>query len=114
MCTARFNAAPQRLTAGTDPEFAPAVVFDPANGAPAGGKIWVFWSRQKTNGLWNIFYRTSTNMNFPTGWTELELTPVPSNYDRQEPAVIGGHGPCKRYHGLTTSSCRHTLLTALD
>ncbi len=78
--------ATQRLTAGTDPEFAPAVVFDPANAAPASGKIWVFWSRQKSNGLWNIFYRTSANMNFPTSWTELELTP-PANYDRQEPAA---------------------------
>jgi hypothetical protein len=87
----RFNGTTwgttQRLTAGTDPEFAPAVVFDPANFTPAGGKIWVFWSRQKSNGLWNIFYRTSANMNFPTSWTELELTPVPSNYDRQEPAA---------------------------
>src|SRR5262249_28848994 len=48
----RFNGTAwgtaQRLTAGTDPEFAPAVVFDPANGAPASGKIWVFWSRQKS------------------------------------------------------------------
>jgi tail protein P2 I len=82
----RFNGTAwgisQRLTAGTDPEFSPAVVFDPAS-----DKIWVFWSRQKSNGLWNISYRTSTNMNFPTSETELELAPVPSNYDRQEPAA---------------------------
>jgi len=87
----RFNGtawgATQRLTAGTDPEFAPSVVFDPADGAPASGKIWVFWSRRKSNGLWNIFYRTSTDMNFPTSWTEMELAPVPSNYDRQEPSA---------------------------
>jgi hypothetical protein len=82
----RFNGtnwgATQRLTAGTLPEFAPAVVFEPPS-----NRIWVFWSQQKSNGLWNIFYRTSTNLNFPTSWTELELTPVPSNYDRQEPAA---------------------------
>src|SRR5262249_10354973 len=41
----RFNGTAwgttQRLTAGTDPEFSPAVVFDPASAAPASGKIWV-------------------------------------------------------------------------
>ena len=81
----------KRLTAGTAPEFTPAVVFDPAGGAPANGKIWVFWNQQKNNGLWNIFYRTTTNLNFgaltPASWTELQLTPVPTNYDRKEPAA---------------------------
>lgn len=76
----------KRLTAGTAPEFTPAVVFDPAS-----SKIWVFWSQQKTDGQWNIFYRTTTNLNFgtltPASWTEMELTPVPTNYDRKEPAA---------------------------
>ena len=95
----RFNGATwgttQRLTAGTDPEFAPAAVFDPV----AGGQIWVFWSQQKSNGLWNIFYRISTSVNFPTDWTEFELTPVPPNYDRQEPAaVLGGLGRVELYY----------------
>lgn len=81
----------KRLTAGTDPEFSPAVVFDPADGAPASGKIWVFWSRQKSNKLWNIFYSATEDLNFdtlaPADWTELELTPIPPDYDRKEPAA---------------------------
>ena len=83
---------PKQLTTGTQPDCEPAVLFDAAS-----TRIWVFWSRKKTNGLWNIFYRSTTKTDFTTltnaDWTpEVELTPVPPNppgsYDNREPAPI--------------------------
>lgn len=80
--------APKTLTTGSDSDREPAVLFAPSG----GGRIWVFWSRKKSNGLWNIFFRTTLNFNFPTlgdaDWPETELTPVPPNYDNREPNAI--------------------------
>jgi hypothetical protein len=80
--------APKTLTAGLDSDREPAVLFVPSGGP----RIWVFWSRKKSNGLWNIFFRTTANLNFDTladaDWTEKELTPVPANYDNREPNAI--------------------------
>ncbi len=82
----------KRLTNGLEADREPAVVFDSAD----NGKIWVFWSRKKSHGLWNIFYRTTTNLDFDShsdsDWTEHELSVDShngeSNYDRKEPAAI--------------------------
>jgi hypothetical protein len=75
------------LTTELDADREPAAVFD-----PVAARIWVFWSRRKSNGLWNIFYRTTTNLNFDTqtdaDWTESELTPIPPDYENKEPAAI--------------------------
>lgn len=79
---------PKPLTTGALPDREPFVLFDPS----AGGRIWVFWTRRKTSGLRNIFFRTTAKLNFAAlvdgDWTESELTPVPSNYDNREPAAI--------------------------
>ena len=71
------------LTAGPDADHEPAALFVPSG----GGRIWVFWSRKKANGLWNIFFITTNNLNFDTS-TEEELEPVPPNYDNREPTAI--------------------------
>jgi phage tail-like protein len=92
----RFDAASgswgaaKRLTSGIDRE--PAVAFDPAGGAANQGKIWVFWSRKKSDGRLNIFYRTTTKIDFNAladgDWTELELIPPPTDYERREPSPV--------------------------
>lgn len=83
--------AAKQLTHGLSADREPAVVFDPGT----GGKIWVFWTRKKKNGRWNIFYRTTTNLNFNTqidsDWTEQELLDDNNKeplYQRKEPAAI--------------------------
>ena len=52
----------------------------------------MFWSRKKKAGLWNIFARTTTKLDFDTlaepDWAELELTPIPADHDRREPFPI--------------------------
>ena len=80
--------APKPLTQGNLPDREPAVLFDPA----AGGRIWVFWSRKKANGLWNIFSRRTVKLDFNTladaDWTEEEMTPAPADFDNREPAPL--------------------------
>jgi hypothetical protein len=80
------------LTGGLDADREPAVVFDRGAGGANQGTIRVFWSRRKSNGRWNIFSRTTTKLDFNTlvdaDWTETELTPVPTDHDRYEPAAI--------------------------
>ena len=44
------------------------MVFDPGEAVPNQGKLWVFWTRQKTNGRLNIFYRTTTKIDFAAWW----------------------------------------------
>lgn len=75
------------LTTGSESDREPCAVFDPA------GRIWVFWSRKKSNGLWNIFYRTTTQLDFnlltDALWSvERELTPIPTTFDNKEPAAV--------------------------
>jgi phage tail-like protein len=74
----------KQLTTGAEADREPCAVFDSA------GRIWVFWSRKKSNGLWNIFYRTTTDLDFalPQNWVENELTPVPADFENKEPATI--------------------------
>jgi phage tail-like protein len=92
-----FNAASyswgiaRQLTHGFSADREPAVVFDPGT----GGKIRVFWARKKSIGLWNIFYRTTTNLNFnthtDTDWTEQELLDDNNSepdFQRKEPTAI--------------------------
>ena len=83
--------APKQLTTGTLPDREPGVLFD-----AGAGRIWVFWSRKKANGLWNIFYRHTTKLDFTTlvdaDWTEVELQPVPAappaGFDNREPMPL--------------------------
>jgi len=88
------------LTAGPDAE--PAVVFDPGTGGGGLGRIWVAWSRKTNNDRRNIFSRTTTKIDFQAiadaDWVEKELTPVPADYDRKEPApVFTGAGKVELY-----------------
>ena len=79
--------APKMLTSGIQPDREPSAVFDIAS-----GRIWVFWSRKKTNGLWNVFSRRTTQLDFnaiaDADWTETESTPIPANFDNREPAAL--------------------------
>ena len=72
------------MTTGAEADREPCAIFDPA------GRIWVFWSRKKSNGLWNIFYRTTTDIDFTVvqNWTEDELDPIPADFENKEPAAI--------------------------
>jgi hypothetical protein len=92
----RFNGtnwgAAKPLTGGLIADREPAVVFDPGGGGPNQGVIRVFWSRRKSDGRWNIFFRATSKLDFDTlvdaDWTEAELTPAPADHDRCEPAAI--------------------------
>jgi hypothetical protein len=89
---------PRQLTATTDADREPFVLFDPNN----NGRIWVFWSR-KTKGLWNVFWRTTTKINFDTlvdaDWAEFQLNAVPAGFDNREPsAVVSGPGQVTLYY----------------
>ena len=78
---------PKQLTSGPLPDREPAAVIDSGS-----GRIWVFWSRKKANGLWNIFSRTTTVLDFnaQTGasWAEAEFTPAPADFDNREAAAV--------------------------
>jgi phage tail-like protein len=86
----RFNGAtwetPKALTTGAGGDREPFVVLD-----SAGGRLWVFWSRKKDNGFWNIFSRTTTVLNFPSltdaNWNQVENSPETVSYDNREPAA---------------------------
>jgi len=84
----RFNGAnwgvAKALTTGGEADREPCAVFDPT------GRIWVFWSRKKSNGLFNVFYRTTTDLDFnlAQNWVEHELTPAPADFENREPAAI--------------------------
>jgi hypothetical protein len=89
---------PKALTSLSQPDREPFAIFDPAN----GGRIWLFWSRKKANGLWNIFFRTTATLDFnaltDAAWAEFEMTPVPGNYDNREAAAtLSGPGNLDLY-----------------
>ena len=76
------------LTTGSRADREPFALFDPAG----AGRLWVFWSRKKAGGRWNVFYRTTAKLEFDNlndaDWTETELTAVPADYDNRDPAGI--------------------------
>lgn len=78
---------PKPLTAGPLPDREPSAAFDAAS-----GRIWVFWARKKANGLWNVFSRRTTQLDFnaivDADWTEAESTPAPADFDNREPSVV--------------------------
>jgi phage tail-like protein len=81
-------ANPRPLTTTAFPDRECSAVLD-----QAGGRMWVFWSRKKDNGLWNIFFRNTTTLDFNTQtqatWgSDVEWTPVPGSYDNREPAAV--------------------------
>ena len=101
----RFDGAqrtwglPRRVTGADASDRQPSALFDPAG----GGRLWVFWSRKKHSGRWNIFYRSTTELDFNSHsavaaesgdphWTDVtELAPVPADFDRKDPfAVLRG------------------------
>ena len=77
---------PKPLTTGLLPDREPAAVIDGAS------RIWVFRSRQKDNGLWNIFSSTTTTLDFnaqtSASWSDAEFTPAPADFDNREPAPV--------------------------
>jgi hypothetical protein len=106
------------LTSGIEADHQPAVVFDPGAGGPNQGKIWVFWTRQKTNGRLNIFYRNTTKIDFAGladgDWAELELTPVPAGDDRKDPApLLLGPDNLELYFSANPADGWHIWLTTL-
>ncbi|HEU4389341.1 MAG TPA: hypothetical protein VFV34_16170, partial [Blastocatellia bacterium] len=112
----RTWGAAKQLTSGPDCE--PAVAFDPGNGAPGQGKIWVFWSRKTVNDRWNIFYRTTTKIDFETigdaDWEEKELTPV-QDHDRKEPGpLFAGAGKVELYFSSNRADGWHVWLNTLS
>lgn len=78
----------KQLTTGGEADREPCAIFDSA------GRIWVFWSRKKTQGLpqslWNVFYQTTTDLNFNAvqTWVQRELEPVNADFENREPAAI--------------------------
>jgi hypothetical protein len=104
----RFNGsswgAPKVLTASSQPDREPFALFDSAS----AGRIWVFWSRKKANGFWNIFFRTTTKLDFNTladaDWTEFEMSPAPTGYDNREAgAALSGPGSVDLYFASNRS-----------
>jgi hypothetical protein len=84
-------------TADADRE--PAVAFDRGDRGANQPTLHVFWSRKKSNGLWNVFSGRTTNLDFDTltdgAWTKTELTPITvppvppeTRIDRIEPFPI--------------------------
>jgi len=105
------------LTGGPDAE--PAVVFDPGNGAAGQGRIWISWSRKKSNDRWNVFSRTTTKIDFQNltdaDWVEQELTPIPSDYDRKESApVFTGAGKVELYFSSNRNDGWHVWFNTLS
>lgn len=82
------------LTTGPSADREPAVLFVPAD----GGRVWLFWSRKKPNGLWNIFFRSTAKLGADeepfseVEAREFELEEVPANaavnYDNREPSAV--------------------------
>lgn len=80
--------APRTLTTGATADREPCAVFD-----AAGARLWVFWTGRRPDGHRNIFWRTTTNLNFaahtPEVWAEHELAVTqPPQYDNAEPSAF--------------------------
>ncbi len=82
-------AAPRVLTGGAVGDREPFVLYD----ASVSDKIWVFWTGRKHDGRKNIFWRTTTELDFAAHtdavWTQRELT-LDSfiEYDNEEPSGV--------------------------
>jgi phage tail-like protein len=110
--------AAKPLTSGIQADHQPSVVFDSGGGGPNQGKIWIFWTRQKSNGRLNIMYRTTTKIDFAAlvdaDWIELELTPVPAGDDRREPApLLLGPDNLELYFSANQTDGWHIWVTTL-
>lgn len=117
----RFDGAawgpPKPLTVGALPDREPAAIFDSAS-----GRIWVFWSRKKKDGQWNIFFRQTTKLDFNTlvsgDWNEAELEPPigkpPVSYDSREPSpLLLAQDSLELYYASNTSNGWNTWIKAL-
>jgi phage tail-like protein len=96
--------AAKPLTNSALPDHEPYALLDPAG----GGRMWVFWTRKKANGLRNVFSRTTTNLNFPTlaeaNWTERENAPAPVGFENRDPAAaIAATGDIELYFASNRS-----------
>ncbi|HST54075.1 MAG TPA: phage tail protein [Pyrinomonadaceae bacterium] len=86
-------ASPRTLTSGATADREPCALFD-----ADGSRLWVFWTGRRADGRKNIFWRTTTNLDFDShiidaGWEEHELAVASgAQYDNAEPSafVIGG------------------------
>lgn len=97
-CDGAAWGAAKQLTGGVFPDREPFALIDPAG----GGRVWVFWARQKADGGRNVFSRTTTSLNFPAladaDWTERENGPVPAGFENREPAAsIASGGEIELY-----------------
>jgi phage tail-like protein len=75
------------LTPGQTADREPFVLYD-----AEGGRLWVFWSGRRKGGRWNVFYATTTNLDFETqqetDWQRGELAFDPQEaHDNREPAA---------------------------
>lgn len=75
------------LTQGKTADREPFVLHD-----AEGGRLWVFWSGRRAGGRWNVFYLTTTNLDFQTqqdaDWQAGELAfDKDEDYDNREPAA---------------------------
>ncbi|HEU4597393.1 MAG TPA: hypothetical protein VFS10_19850 [Pyrinomonadaceae bacterium] len=83
---------PRVLTSGATADREPCALFDAAQ-----GRLWVFWTGRKADGRKNIFWRTTTNLNFASHtditWAEHELAVASgSPYDNAEPSAFAVAG----------------------
>lgn len=83
---------PRVLTSGATADREPCAFFD-----AAAGRLWVFWTGRKADGRKNIFWRTTTNLNFAShtnaAWAEHELAVAPeAQYDNAEPSAFAISG----------------------
>lgn len=83
---------PRILTSGATADREPCALFD-----AAGSRLWVLWTGRKADGRKNVFWRTTTNLNFATHtnttWVEHELAVAAgAQYDNAEPSAFAVAG----------------------
>ncbi|HEX8722751.1 MAG TPA: hypothetical protein VF736_19190, partial [Pyrinomonadaceae bacterium] len=80
---------PRVLTAGAVADREPFVLYDPS----VSDKIWVFWTGRKQNGRKNVFWRTTSVLDYAAHadgvWAERELAlDGTGEYDNEEPSGV--------------------------
>ena len=96
------------LTSGATADREPFVLF-----AEAEARLWVFWTGRKGDGRKNIFWRTTTNLDFATqtagDWAEHELSVEQGiEYDNAEASAFAAEGGgVELYFSSTREDGRH-------
>lgn len=100
--------APRALTSGATADREPFVLFD-----KDAARLWLFWTGRGGDGRKNIFWRTTTNLNFAAqtdaDWAEHELTVEQGiEYDNTEAAAfVASGGAVELYFSSTREDGRH-------